>query len=76
VESSWRIYGRWSGWPQLCIYDHAPNVDVNWQIIDWTALTDKANGNALKDANACVVGSSLKKANFQVMLKAPRHGYD
>jgi hypothetical protein len=28
------------------------------QIIDWTALTDKANGNALKDANAYVVESS------------------
>jgi hypothetical protein len=35
----------------ICIYDHAPKFDVNWQIIDWTALTDKANGNALKDAN-------------------------
>jgi hypothetical protein len=30
------------------------------QIIDWTALTDKANGNALKDANANVVEPSLK----------------
>jgi hypothetical protein len=55
------------------IYDRAPKF-VNWQIIDWTALTDKANGNALRDANACVVESSLKKANFQVM--PTRHGYD
>jgi len=39
-------------------------------------LTDKANGNALKDANACVVESFLKKANLQIMPKAPRHGYD
>ena len=38
-------------------YDRAPNFDVNWQIIDWTALTDKASGNALKDANAYVVES-------------------
>jgi hypothetical protein len=51
-----------------------PKFDVNWQIIDWTALTDKANGNALRDANACVVESSLKRANFQVM--PTRHGYD
>jgi hypothetical protein len=48
-------------------YDRAPKFDVNWRIIDWTALTDKANGNALRDANACVVESSLKRANFQVM---------
>ena len=26
------------------MYDRAPKFDVNWQIIDWTALTDKANG--------------------------------
>ena len=32
----------------ICICDRAPKFDVNWQIIDWTALTDKANGNALK----------------------------
>jgi hypothetical protein len=39
------------------MYDRAPKFDVNWQIIDWTALTDKASGNALKDANAYVVES-------------------
>ena len=45
-------------WPQawlaaiICIYDRAPKFDVDWRIIDWTALTNKANGNALKDANA------------------------
>jgi hypothetical protein len=58
------------------MYDCAPKFDVHWQIIDWTALTDKANGNALKDANANVLESLLKKANLQVMPKAPRHGYD
>jgi hypothetical protein len=57
-------------------YDRAPKFDVNWRIIDWTALTDKANGNALKDANAYFVESFLNKANLQVMPKAPRHGYD
>jgi hypothetical protein len=30
------------------IYDRAPKFNVDWQIIDWTALTDKANGNAIK----------------------------
>jgi hypothetical protein len=35
-----------------------PNSTLNWQIIDRTALTDTANGNALKDANAYVVESS------------------
>jgi hypothetical protein len=39
-------------------------------------LTDKASGNALKDANAYFVESFLNKANLQVMPKAPRHGYD
>jgi hypothetical protein len=39
-------------------YDRAPKFDVNWQIIDWTALTDKANSNALNDANAYVVASN------------------
>jgi len=34
------------------MYDYAPKLDVHWQIIDRTALTDKANGNALKNANA------------------------
>jgi hypothetical protein len=43
-------------------YDRAPKFDVNWQIIDWTALTDKANGNALKDANAYVVASNWMQA--------------
>jgi hypothetical protein len=42
----------------ICMYDSAPKFDVNWQIIDRTALTDTANGNALKDANAYVVESS------------------
>lgn len=42
-------------------YDRAPNFDVNWQIIDWTALTDK-DGNALKDANAYVVASNWMQA--------------
>jgi hypothetical protein len=68
-------------WPQvwlaaiICICNRAPKFDVNWRTIDWTALTNKANGNALKDANASL-NLSLKKANLQVMPKAPRHGYD
>jgi hypothetical protein len=41
-------------------YDRAPKFDVDWQIIDWTALADKANGNALKEANTYVVQSFLK----------------
>jgi hypothetical protein len=41
----------------ICTYDRAPSFDVNWQIIDWTALTDKASRNALKDATAYVVES-------------------
>ena len=71
-----------SWWPlvwlvtTMCIYDRAPKFDVNWQINYWRALTDKANGNALKDANAYFVESFLNKANLQVMPKAPRHGYD
>jgi hypothetical protein len=30
-------------WPVAirCIHDHAPEFDVNWQIIDWTALTER-----------------------------------
>jgi hypothetical protein len=42
----------------MCIYDRAPKFDVNWQINYWRALTDKANGNALKDANAHVDAES------------------
>jgi hypothetical protein len=42
----------------ICMYACGPKFDVNWQIIDRTALTDTANGNALKDANAYVVESS------------------
>jgi len=60
----------------ICMYACAPKFDVNWQIIDWTALTDTASRNALKDANAYVVESFSKKANLQVMPKAPRHGHD
>jgi len=41
----------------ICMYDRAPKFDVNWQTIDWTALTYKASGNALKDATAYVVES-------------------
>jgi hypothetical protein len=52
-----------------------PSSTFDWRIIDWTALTNKANGNALKDANASL-NLFLKKANLQVMPKAPRHGYD
>jgi hypothetical protein len=44
----------------ICMYDCAPKFDVHWQIIDRTALTYKANGNALKGANAFVVHSFLK----------------
>jgi hypothetical protein len=43
-------------------YDRAPKFDVNWRIIDWTALTDKANGNVLKDANAFDVESIFEKS--------------
>jgi hypothetical protein len=73
VESWWRLV-----WLVAIIrmYDRAPKFDLNWQIIDWTALTDKANGNAFKDANAYVVESFLKEASLQVMPRAPRHGYD
>jgi hypothetical protein len=39
------------------IYDRAAKFAVNWQIIDRTALTNKANGDALKDANAFVESS-------------------
>jgi hypothetical protein len=46
----------------MCTYDRAPKFDVDRQIIDWTALTDKANGNAIK--------SFFKKANLQVLPKA------
>jgi hypothetical protein len=53
-------------------YDRAPRFDVNWQIIDWTALTDKANGNALKDANAYVVASNW----MQAARIAHAHGLD
>jgi hypothetical protein len=42
----------------MCIYVRAAKFDVKWQIIDRTALTDTANGNAVKDANAYVVESS------------------
>ena len=50
-----RIVETW--WPRLwlvaiiCRYDCAPKFDIHWHITDWTALTDKANGNALRDAN-------------------------
>src|SRR5258708_12680798 len=46
----------------MCIYDRAPKFDVNWQIIDWTALTDKANGNAIKSF-------FLKKRIFKICRK-------
>jgi hypothetical protein len=52
----------------MSTYDRSPKFDVHWQIIDWTALADKANGNAIK--------SFFKKENLQDMPKAPRHGYD
>jgi hypothetical protein len=56
----------------ICMYDCARRFDVHRQIIDWTALTDKANGNALKDANANVVESSLKsKASSYAESTAP-----
>jgi hypothetical protein len=59
VESWWPLVRLVT---TMSIYDRAPKFDVNWQIIDWTALTDKANGNALKDANACVVESFFEKS--------------
>lgn len=43
-------------------YDRAPKFDVNWQMIDWSALTDEANGNALGDPNAYVVASNWMQA--------------
>jgi hypothetical protein len=79
ISELWNHGGGWSGWSQsyACMTAlRAPKFDLNWQIIDWTALTDKANGNALKDANAYVVESFLKKASLQDIPKAPRHGYD
>jgi hypothetical protein len=39
------------------IYNGAAKFDINWQIIDRTALTDKANGDALEDANAFIESS-------------------
>jgi hypothetical protein len=46
-----------AGRKHMHTYDRAPKVGVNWRIIDWTALTDKASGNALTDPNAYVVES-------------------
>jgi hypothetical protein len=65
-------------------YDRAWKFDVDWQIIDWTALTDEANGNALRDANAYVVASNWMQAAriahvlgadipIEVLAGNPRH---
>ncbi len=43
-------------------YDRAPKFDVNWQIIDWSALADQADGGGFEDADAYVVASNWMQA--------------
>src|SRR5258708_4910210 len=43
-------------------YDRAPKFDVNWQIVDWSALVGKVDGNRLEDDNAYVVASNWMQA--------------
>jgi hypothetical protein len=43
-------------------YDRAPKFDVNWQIVDWSALVDTADVAELKGANTYVVASNWMQA--------------
>ncbi|MBN9552390.1 MAG: glycosyltransferase family 39 protein, partial [Alphaproteobacteria bacterium] len=63
-------------------FDRAPKFDINWQIVDWSALADKAEGNL--GGNAFVVASNWMQAArigaaigpgfpIQVLPGDPRH---
>jgi hypothetical protein len=63
-------------------FDRAPKFDINWQIVDWSALADKAEANL--GGNAFVVASNWMQAArigaaigpgfpIQVLPGDPRH---
>jgi hypothetical protein len=43
-------------------YDRAPKFDVNWQMVDWSELTDAAATQDLRGANAYVVAANWMQA--------------
>jgi hypothetical protein len=43
-------------------YDRAPKFDVNWQMVDWSELTDAAASHDLRGANAYVVAPNWIQA--------------
>jgi 4-amino-4-deoxy-L-arabinose transferase-like glycosyltransferase len=43
-------------------YDRAPKFDVNWQMVDWSELTDAAASHDLRGANAYVVAPNWMQA--------------
>ncbi|MBZ9708641.1 glycosyltransferase family 39 protein [Mesorhizobium sp. ESP7-2] len=43
-------------------YERAPKFDVNWQLVDWSALTSEPQGSDLSGANAYVVASNWMQA--------------
>ena len=43
-------------------FSRAPKFDVNWQIVDWTALSSRLEGSQLRDPDAYVVASNWMQA--------------
>jgi hypothetical protein len=43
-------------------YDRVPKFDVNWQMVDWSELTDAAASHDLRGANAYVVAQNWMQA--------------
>ena len=61
LATGFAIQARTGAFTRL-FYDRAPKYDVNWQIVDWSALTDTAGGNEIRGANTYVVASNWMQA--------------
>ena len=83
LATGFAVQARTGAFTRL-FYDRAPKFDVNWQIVDWSALTDTVDGQDIKGADTFVVASNWMQAAriayalgpdipIEVLAGDPRH---
>ncbi len=61
LATGFAVQARTGAFTRL-FYDRAPKFDVNWQIVDWSALKDMSGGNEFQGSNTYVVASDWMQA--------------
>lgn len=61
LATGFAVQARTGAFTRL-FYDRAPKFDVNWQIVDWSALTDSKVADEIRHANGYAVASNWMQA--------------